>query len=271
MKYNVWLDNNKFTYELGTERTSQLWASWMRDLTVDNLRPELDPWHGVAHLGDKINEINELIDAMNTWLPRVINGHVDPGNPVETLNALHAHFPEQESVETDDSRLAQLRRFNDLYHQIDLGLRSQGANIFLLVVPENPDMIKDLIGLDFEQFSPSWAFGDLLLHYPHAGRHPFEVFTSDDTDVPEEQIVCQTKISPAHTLRFFDCHETKDRFDEFYASSEITWPHAIDDPKLAVGYIKLGHLVEVNDAPVDRAAALELVKASSTITRWEIV
>jgi hypothetical protein len=271
MKYNVWLDNNKFTYELGSERASQLWASWMRELTVDTLRPSLDPWHGVAHVDDKINELNELIDAMNTWLPRVIPGKVDSGNPVATLNAIHAHFPEQESVETDDSRLAQLRRFNDLYHQVDLGLRSQGNNVFLLLAPENPDMIKDLVGLDFEQFSPSWAFGDLLLHYPHAGRHPFEVFTSNDTDVPEEQIVCQTKISPAHTLRFFDCHETKDRFDEFYASSELTWPHPIDDPKLAVGYIKLGHLVEVNDGPVDRSEVLDLVRKSSSVTRWEIV
>lgn len=270
MKYNVWLDNNKLTYELSSERVSQLWASWMRELTVDNLRPELDPWHGTANLDEKIDELNDLIDSMNAWLPRVIPGKVDPSSPRESLNALHSHFPEQEREETDETRLAQLRRFNDLYHQVDLGFRSQGNNIFLLVVPEKADMIKDLVGLDYEQFSPSWAFGDLLLHYPHAGRHPFEVYTSNDTDVPEDQIVCQSKISPAHTLRFFDSIETKEGFDEFYTSSGITWPYSVDDPKLAVGYIKLGHLVEVNDGPIDRAELIELVKASSTITRWEI-
>lgn len=269
MKYSVWLDQNKFTYRLENHKVAQVWSDFMQKVNVDNLRPSLDPWHGLLDLTAKITKLNNIIDQLNTWLPHTINGYFDVTNAEDSLNKLHIHFPEQERIETDPVRQEQLRMYNDLIHQIDLGLKSKGSRIFLLICPDT-ELYKDLDIEDYIFFQPRWSFGDLMLHYPHVGRHPFEIFTTNDRDCPSDQIVCQHRISTSHTLRFFDAIVDKEKFRHFYKSSKIAWPYNIDDPRLSFGYIKLGRLVSVNDQAPNKAQVLDLVKASKKITNWQI-
>jgi len=269
MKYSVWLDQNKFTYRLDTHKVAQTWSNFMQQVDIDNLRPSLDPWHGLLNLTAKVTELNSIIDQLNTWLPHTIEGYFDASDAEASLNRLHIHFPEQERVETDPVKLKQLMIYNDLIHQIDLGLKSQGSRIFVLVCPD-AELYKDFDEEDYVLFQPRWRFGDLMLHYPHVGRHPFEIFTTNDVDCPSDQIVCQSRISTSHTLRFFDAVIDKEKFKEFYKSSEITWPYDIDDPRLSFGYIKLGQLISVNDQAPIKAHTLSLVKTSKKITKWQI-
>lgn len=266
MQYNIWLDENKFTYELLDNSVANTWAEFMKDADLDSLRPNLDPWHGLPNLTEKIQEFNAVIENINQWIPEKIN-LFDADDPEHSLNSLHINFPKQERIEQDNTRLEQLRNFNDLLHQIDLGLRSKGQRIFLLLCPDL-GRSRSIEDSEYEFFQAGWRFGDLLLHYPHVGRHPFEIYTTNDRDVPSNQIVCQNKISALHTLRFFDAHINKTDFKNFYQSSGIVWPYEFSDPKLAFGYIKLGTLTFVNNQKLSRQEILNTVKSSKKITKW---
>ena len=269
MKYSIWLDNNKFTYRLADHTIAQSWGMFMKETNVNSLRPSLDPWHGVEDLNEKINNLNNSIEQLNTWLPNTIDSYFDKEHAEESLNKLHIHFPEQEKIETDPARQEQLRIYNDLIHQVDLGLKSKGSQIFLLVCPDT-EFQRDISEEEYSLFQSSWEFGDLMLHYPHVGRHPFEIFTTNDLDCPSDQIVCQNKISTSHTLRFFDVFIDRRKFKKFYNNSGIEWPYTIEDLRLSFGYIKLGQLISVNDQAPDKAQVLDLVKASNKITNWQI-
>lgn len=241
----------------------------MRQVSVTDLRPSLDPWHGLGNYKEKAKELNLIIDQLNTWIPHTIPGYFDVNNPELSLNQLHVHFPEQQNVETDPVKLKQLTVYNDLIHQIDLGIRSKGKNLFLLLCP-NSNLFETIQDEDYKLFQPYWIFGDLMLHYPHVGRHPYEIFTTNDIDCPPDQIVCQSKISTFHTLRFSSAYLTKDNFKNFYYESGIKWPYDFDNKKLSFGYIKLGQLATVNDEILDKESIIEIVKSSSKITNWNI-
>jgi hypothetical protein len=271
--YNVWLDRVKFTYELENHRVARAWADMMKLLSVTSLRKDLDPWQGrVADLDKKISQFNFLIDAINTWIPNKIPGHFDLADPQTSLNQLHTHFPEQHYRENTLEQVDQLRTYNDLLHQIDSGIKSKlgpEEQISIIAVQEKPTCIP-LEYSDYELFTTEFRFGDLLLHYPHVGRHPFEVATTNDIECPPEQIVCQNQMSASHSMRFYYKFLRATEFKEFYTSSGITWPYAADDPRLAVGYIRLGKLIEVDYQAPYHNRTLDLVKQATRITNWQI-
>jgi hypothetical protein len=272
--YNVWLDRNKFTYLLDEHRVARVWADIMKPLSVTSLYKGADHWHGRPEdLNKRIGEFNFLIDQINTWIPKKIPGHFDPDNAQASLNLLHISFPEQHYKETDPDHQAQLRYYNHLLHQIEKSLDSISEpleNISIAATPEIPSKVVPLEEDDYKLFRKTFVFGDLLLHYPHVGRHPYEITTRNDRDCPSDQIICQSTITESHSMRFGVSHMSDKQFNDFYQDSGIAWPYAVDDPKLAVGYIRLGRLISVNYEPVLKQRVLEIVKASTRITNWQI-
>lgn len=276
--YNVWLDRTKFTYELDDHRVAREWANLMRPLSVTSLRKGSDPWHGRPDdLNKRVSELNFLIDLINTWIPNKIPQHFDIKDAQDSLNRLHIHFPEQHYKETNLEHMDQLRSYNDLLHKIEKCLLSidnintRGADEKMTVVAaqEFPSCVP-LEEEDYNLFSTHIRFGDLLLHYPHVGRHPFEIFTVNDLDCPPEQIICQNQISASHAMWFYHTFISPATFKEFYTSSKISWPYSVDDPRLAVGYIRLGRLVEVDYGPPFHHKTLDLVRQATRITNWQI-
>lgn len=269
MKYSIWLDNNKFTYSLLNIRPANVWADLISKIGVESLRETLDPWHGVTNgLDEKITRFNCIIDQLNTWMPIPIPGYFNKVNPTESLNRLHIHFPEHEKNETCPQRLKDLSEYNDLIHQIDLGLRSNNSNLFVLACP-HVDHYVNLETTDYQYFTSDFAVGDLMLHYPHVGRHPMEIFSTRDINCPTDQIVCQNRIAPMHTLRFHNGSINKSNFSKFYYSSKLQWPYQLKDPRLAFGYIKIGNLVSINDS-TNVENSIDIVKQCSKITDWAI-
>ena len=268
MQYSIWLDNNKFTYELLDNSVVDTWVQFIESSSVSDLRPSLDPWHGTKFVFSKIKEFNQIIEKINQWIPNKIN-YFDVLNIESSLNSLHIHFPKQERIEQDPDRLEDLRVFNDLLHQIDLGIKSKGQRIFLLLCPDTGNS-RALTLDEYALFQPGWVFGDLMLHYPHVGRHPFEIFTTNDIDCPSDQIICQHNIAASHTLRFFDALVDKEQFNNFYTTSGISWPYNLSDPKLSFGYIKLGNLISVNNQQLTKKQILDKVKNSRKIINWKI-
>lgn len=272
--YNVWLDRNKFTYRLEDHRVARVWAEIMKPLSVTCLLKGADAWHGRPDdLTTRINEFNFLIDSINMWIPEKIPGHFDPANAQASLNLLHISFPQQHYKDNDEEHRTQLRYYNHLLHQIEKSLDSINnsvENISVFATPTVPSQTIPLEDDDYKLFKKTLLFGDLLLHYPHVGRHPYEIASRKDVDCPADQIVCQSNITESHSMRFGPSHMSDAEFKDFYINSGITWPYAIDNPKLAVGYIKLGNLVAVNYEQPLKQRVVEIVKASTRITNWQI-
>jgi len=224
---------------------------------------------------EKINELMQLIEKMNMWIPTKIITFSNDDTMANNLNRLHIHFPELEKSETDTTRLEQLSAYNDLIHELETLNVAKKFNknfSYVLICPDIHNELNELISIeDFKYFTPNRNIGDLMLHYCHVGRHPLELYLNNDVNCPIEQIVPQYKISPYHTLRFSKFTLDWKKFINFYYDSKLTWPYEITDPKLAVGYIPIGTLIKINDIEVENNTMYqELLTPNTTIISWKI-
>jgi hypothetical protein len=283
--YNIIIsnDSNQFTltYELKSHQPAQVWASIMNGMTIDKLRKGKDPWQGkLIDITTLVDELLLLIEDLNEWMPNKITLEWDYSNIQDSVNKFHIHFPEHKD-DTNIVHRKQLTRYNDLIHDIENTYRIQihkTERLHLIVCPDPTTYVKVPIDDDdYQYFQIGHDFGDLLLGYGHIGRHPYEIFNSNDIDVPADQILCQHLIGPIHYLQFNQLNvseekilNVKNRFKDFYYSSGIQWPYSVDDPKLAVGYILLGNLIRVNDQVLSQDEIYSIVKSCNKIVDWYI-
>ncbi len=267
-------DQVTLQYRLNRSDVVDLWGDIMQTVTPVDIRPRSNPWRGIVRDWDsKISELNTLIDTLNSWLPHKIVGKWgDDAN--ESLNRLHIHFPDLERTEQDPVRRGQLSYYNDLIHEMQSlwGVKQRGReSLQLIISPEiDNDLLREIPQHCYSEFTHTCSFGDLFLHYAHAGRHPLEVFYSKDVGVPPHQIVPQTLICANHALKFFDLQFDRVHFDNFYHSSGIKWPRELSDPRLAVGYLPMGKLETVNNTVMTREQVFSLVRNSTTIIDWTV-
>ena len=265
----------KLTYKVYTHAPAQTWAKLINNCNVTHLRKSLNPIRAINNIEEKINELIQLIEKMNMWIPTKIITFSNDDTIANNLNRLHIHFPELEKSETDPIRLAQLSTYNDLIHEIETlnAAKKFNKNVsYILVCPDIHNELNELISIDdFKYFTPSRNIGDLLLHYSHVGRHPLELYLTNDVNCPADQILPQYKISPFHTLRFSKFTIDWKKFTNFYYASKLTWPYKITDPRLAIGYIPIGTLIKINDVEVENNTEYqELLMPDTTIIGWKI-
>ena len=275
--YNITLqgsDTVTLTYKLEKHRPAQVWAGLMSNAKVENLRPTLNPWRDFdkSILPDKVNYLIELVDKLNGWLPdyNKITSKWDYNDHQSSVNKFHVHFPEQERNETDPVRRAQLAEYNDLIHEIEmLAINNKKEYPRLLLCPDGYGLIPLELS-DYKLFRAKRFFGELCLHYPHVGRHPYELYMANDINCPTDQIVPQRFISTLHTLRFYDEdaleHYHKGRFHEFYKRSTLKQVIKWNDPTMAFGYIPMGKLV----TDLSSVEVLDHVKSCDRIINWQI-
>lgn len=253
MIYEITIEgNDSYTlqYELNDNSPTKTWLSLTQETSVDNLRKSLNPWQGqTSQYNQVVNDLMLVISELNSWLPSKIKNSWDFNRPVQSLNELHAHFPDNWSQEPSSEHREQLTRFNDLIHCLELIIVNKTKNIDLLYLLICCDTSKkvEIKQEEFNFFTSEVNFGDLTLHYCHVGRHPFEVFLSNDLDCPSDQIIPQYSISSYHTLRFHSYINCARLFKNFYYKSKIQWPYMLDDKRLAFGYIPLGKLTTINN------------------------
>lgn len=280
-KYNIVLANSNdkttLTYTLSDSPITQIWAGMMSNVQPKDIRPYSTPWRGVfKDWNEKISELNEVIEKLNSWIPTKIQGKWDNNDKNESLNRLHIHFPELEKTETDPDRKLQLCRYNDLIHEIQVLLEvntTDQEQLQLVICPKGYKIgiVPKPIPYDrYWEFTHNFSFGDLVLHYCHVGRHPYEIFTRNDTKIPEDQVIPQSMIYTNHSLRFFDSRCDKRYFEQFYLSSKIKWPYKLNDPKLAFGYVPMGKLSLVNHKFWNKEKTHQLVKNANEIISWSV-
>ncbi len=268
-------DIKKLTYKVHTHKPAQTWAKLINNCNVTHLRKSLNPIRAINNIEEKINELIQLIEKMNMWIPTKIITFSNDDTIANNLNRLHIHFPDLEKSETDTSRLDQLSAYNDLIHELETLNVAKKFNknfSYILVCPDIHNELNELISIeDFKYFTPNRNIGDLLLHYSHVGRHPLELYLNNDVNCPDNQILPQYEISPFHTLRFSKFTVDPTKFTNFYYTSKLKWPYKIEDPRLAVGYIPAGTLIKINDVEVDNnAMCQELVMPDTKIISWKI-
>ena len=268
-------DIKKLTYKVYTHKPAQTWAKLINNCNVTHLRKSLNPIRAINNMEEKINELMQLIEKMNLWIPTKIITFSNDDSIANNLNRLHIHFPELEKSETDTSRLEQLSAYNDLIHELETLNVAKKFNknfSYILICPDIHNELNELISIeDFKYFTPNRNIGDLMLHYCHVGRHPLELYLNNDVNCPVEQIVPQYRISPYHTLRFSKFTLDWKKFTNFYYDSKLTWPYEITDPKLAVGYIPIGTLIKINDVEVENNTMYqELLMPDTSILGWKI-
>ena len=271
--YHIILANNKekftFTYEIFAHRPAQIWAAITSQVKATDLRPNLNLWRGInKNYQDLLSELKIVTDEINLWSDNKmeINSSM---NMQAVLNKLHIHFPDSKAI-NDPEKKQQLTKFNDLIHELEQLYTNkifQQEFFYILLCADNFAMY-DLESKDYQYFDPTIKFGDLTLHYCHVGRHPYEVFIRNDKDCPKEHILPQTKISCFHTLRFFDNRFDSTKWKTFYTDSQIMWPYKIDDPRLALGYIKLGKLLYINGQQQSRNHINYIARSCHSVCDW---
>ena len=232
------------------------------------------PWQGLkTDLRLTVNQLLEVIKQLNEWIPNKINKTWDFNDNQKSVNDFHTHFPEH-NAEQDPTRRKQLREYNDLIHDIEIKNRvnsRKSETLQLLVCPDSPVYEKVPYNLeDYSHFSGDRNFGDLTIGFNHIGRHPLELYASQDIDVPPDQIVTQTLIGPVHYLFFYNYKYDINKFNDFYYSSGIKWPYKLDDPRLAIGLVNIGNLTTINDNVLSNEEIFSIVKSCNKILNWSI-
>ena len=276
--YNITISDNiqeyTLNYSLEDHTIAQSWAEIIKNKSSIELRPTLHPWRGIfKNWDEKLSRLLQLISELNTWIPEKIQGEWNDDDINESLNRLHVHFPELEKSEQDPKKRDCLTEYNDLIHSLQwlYHLKNSYQEVpHLLICTTNTEFI-DIPVDEYRRFNPNIFFGDLLLHYCHVGRHPYELLLSNDINCPEDQIIPQHQISAFHTLRFYDYSIRSIDWHKFYHFSGLKWPYKFNDPRLAFGYVKLGKLKTVNYKELTRQEIEDIVKNCNKILGWEII
>ena len=165
------------------------------------------------------------------------------------LNILHENFPRLHAEHTGHAREL-LRQFNySIHHLEDLTRGYNGKRFLFTCEDEGIDLPEDAYPL----FTPSKEYGKLYMNYPHVGKHFMELFGDNDVNIPEDQIQLTHKMCNTLYAWFGDNKFTsKVDLDNllmmmfmFYRQVEHKIPYAWKDPKLAIGYLPLGELLDL--------------------------
>lgn len=235
------------------------WFERFKRTALNKLRPEQPIFQNFDISDDflkvKIDRINQLVDILNTFVDHPIDGYFDLSKPQESVNRLHVHFPASHSDSIGIERNSYLSEYNDLIHVIESSVfeRITGRSRARIMLCHNSRDISKIELDEFKQFTPTRIFGDCFAHYSHVGRHPIELYYADDTNLPNEQIIPQYGIT-ADSMFYFgsdtfatptDMATFRSNFEAFYRRlGESRWPYAINDPRLAVGYMPVARLVK---------------------------
>lgn len=285
MKFEVDFDNGlHLVYLLYDYESTKLWREKLEQVTPNDYRPGSRMYNGfaerislplmAAELEEKINKLNEFLDIPIAQL--------DQGkNLQDELNRLHIHFPLQHKTKMDSEEQHQhLSEYNDIIHNLEAAIRqlkkpqNDMANVILTFADHT---YLELPEQDYKYFNPIEEFGDLFIHYTHVGRHPAELFYANDFEAPLDQCIPQSRIQASFRMSFsllpyskaFRQEWFRNSFRMFYNERERKvgkWPFAIDDPKLAVGSLQIGHLLVSN-----RSNVRQLVGQSKTVSSWNFV
>jgi len=168
---------------------------------------------------------------------------------LETLNNLHENFPNAHDESEGEVREL-LRMFNyHIHHLEDIRRKHYNGSRFIFACE---DAGIDIPTEALEMFTVRRRYGELYMHYPHVGKHLLEVFADNDVNVPEDHLICTNVMRNTLCGWFGEDQFTTTVEQEnlmmtlfmFYRQIMHKVPYQWKDPKLAIGYLPLGMLID---------------------------
>lgn len=215
---------------------------WERMQHQENKMVERDIFKGFGETVEELQEqLQQITDELKTHMDLEFDDVLD-------TNTLHINFPKYNDLYLDDPVvLPLLRKFNRTIHHIEQLQRYPHKSFQFACIDSGVDFQDEWYNL----FQPYKRKGEMYMHYPHVGKHFFELFMDNDVDVLEEQIVLTNKVS--NTFSFW-CGEDivfegekhnalMWEMQKFYNRIADKLPYEWGDPKLAIGYVPIGRYV----------------------------
>jgi len=300
MKIQFTFSNDiELVYNLHDTASAEFFANSIQQLTPADICTTSfkNGFDSESHIPERIVRLYTVANNINSLYPNQVN--IVPLEPDWrlALQQMHTHFPDlTNNLPGDELAKATplLGEFNDLIHWLEkeLNRKYNGSPLdrswatLCLDFNRAPTCCHmPLPASDYQYFTHELYFGNLHLHYDNVGRHPWELFGSQDYTCPSDQVISQTQISPSCNLYFNDwdilrqsrqalsLNNYNAKFEQFYRArgGQEFFKYDLSDPKLAVGYLKIGELVNLGDyASVNSRNQLRGRLAASTITGWQI-
>lgn len=268
------------TYNLVDEEIVDQWSDLITSHSISDLCP-INHYVGYASdavIDEKFARLLYLADLINSHAPnRVIKQPLSRQSWEKELHTMHVHFPDLKNDDNYKHIWDELSEYNDIIHWLESTLKATGSNFFRITLDFNKKTHKFLPIPEsaYKLFTPYANFGDLLLHYTHVGKHPYELFNVNDLICPKDQLVPQRTFSASVRMTFTDnFHDTVVkqkaylfRWSNFYKlRGREFWGYDIDDPKLAFGYMKIGELTTKPESLNEFRESLSKAK----VLGWEI-
>jgi len=300
MKIQFTFSNDlKLVYNLFDTDSAKFFTDAVQLLTPADINPTSfkNGFDSETFIPERIARLYAVADTINSLYPGQINIVPLGSNWRQALQQMHTHFPDlTHNLPGEELQRATplLGEFNDLIHWLEKELNRKHNGSLLdkswaticLDFNRAPDCCHVPIPeSDYQHFTHQLYFGNLHLHYDNVGRHPWELFGSKDYVCPQDQVISQTQMSPSCNMYFNDWDILRNnqqalsldkytaRFDKFYheRGGQNFFKYAQDDPRLAVGYLKIGKLVNINDFnSILAREQLRTQLAASSLIGWTI-
>jgi hypothetical protein len=245
-------------YEPFSYAHSELWAKGIKDflnsgipLTDTDRLFNFNPAR--IDLNHDINNLNILIDKINSQLDNVVIPHVRFEKLQEDVNHVHTNFVEsdREAEYTKSVNKEDWYNFNGLLHGLETKFRKRRSKepqgqIFVELYCRRYPLPEDA----YEHFTVKNTFGYCYANYSHVGRHLEELYYANDLTAEDHHIVPMNKISGSSRLWFgdttpigivnYNMSGIKNWFDKNNVSQRINMNWG--DPHLAIGWLPVAQM-----------------------------
>jgi hypothetical protein len=276
MKFRVSVEGGlDLIYTIDQFPTSLTWAYLISQVGPEERCNNITTM-GWATAQDRQFRAERLIALARTLSEYVDDVYIPPGSVTsEDLHRMHIHFPDTLLAGQHLQLKGLLGEYNDCIHWLESLEQPRGHADIKLEFKDLSDRATIDPG-DLDRFTAQWAWGDLTLHYAHAGKHAAEIYWNQDYQCPQHQFVAQTEHTASCYLRFrnrvFDTNKWA-RFWQATGGSDYWRTNNPHDPQLRLGYIKLGQLEACNlmgkEHPLD-AQMINTQLVTNRIKEWTI-
>ena len=250
-------------------------------------------------INERIERLYNLADIINKHVLRqIINTRLTAENFRQTLNLMHVHFPELENDPGYEYLHPYLSEYNDTIHWLETilavvwgkppGVSESGLFSINLDFNKSGVVFKEIPEDGYKLFDFGGNFGDLLLHYTHVGRSAHELFLTNDLECPADQFVPQHTYCASTRLYFTDYFsDTVEKQNHLYSQwkdfyyrrgGRDFFGYDIDDPKIRLGFIKIGNLqtIYINGTEIvipkspEKLDSFRKILVNTNITTWTV-
>lgn len=212
--------------------------------------------------GKIVQELTECMKRIETFYPDFFSFWPFDGMEISHTNDLHVYFeklrgavdqPSEMFVVAPDAIKSEINRYNILIHRYESQIFGNGNSkrprIVCSFVNEHRKYLNDA---DYDYFSLSYEYGDMMINYPQVGKTFLEVFHDNDDVVTDSGIRPMKYYAAGFKVVFSDFTDNeatvlKTKFNEWFDRKE-NYLNSLgfykDDKKLALGHLTVAKLID---------------------------